>query len=330
MPEPARSLGDEATHRGDIGAVLSGEPCEARDVAHVCRRPELGLVRCGSTGTVVSHAGISMDMGILINIHTMYTHARGSCRCRAYQDAKRLLAEAGVNGGRQARLEVGDAGQELDGALAGQEVVVSHAGDGDHGEAAVLDLGELAAGEGVRVRLEAERVEAEVAGAVNRAVGKVEHEGDLEEAHEEEHLPHGAGLDRSVVEAPHLLALVPLGHEGEGVEVLHDGAGGGEHADAAVLHLGLARPDHVTDGAEEAAVDRPVGALGVPLDARVVGVALHRDLLRGRGAGRAGGQGSGGEGRGRRHKASESSNACVHGYGWGLRDPRQPFIDEDF
>ena len=32
---------------------------------------------------------------------------------------------------------------ELDGALSGDEVVVNHAADGDHGEAAVLDLGKL-------------------------------------------------------------------------------------------------------------------------------------------------------------------------------------------
>jgi hypothetical protein len=43
------------------------------------------------------------------------------------------------------------AGHELDGALAGDEVVVEHAAEGNHGEAAVLELGQLAAGEGVRV-----------------------------------------------------------------------------------------------------------------------------------------------------------------------------------
>ena len=41
------------------------------------------------------------------------------------------------------------AGDELDGALAGKEVVVEHARGGDHGEAAVLELNELAAGEGL-------------------------------------------------------------------------------------------------------------------------------------------------------------------------------------
>lgn len=34
-------------------------------------------------------------------------------------------------------------GDELDGALAGDEVVVDYAADGDHSEAAILDLGKL-------------------------------------------------------------------------------------------------------------------------------------------------------------------------------------------
>eukprot|EP00290_Baffinella_frigidus_P027375 CAMPEP_0180230180 /NCGR_PEP_ID=MMETSP0987-20121128/26010_1 /TAXON_ID=697907 /ORGANISM="non described non described, Strain CCMP2293" /LENGTH=158 /DNA_ID=CAMNT_0022195125 /DNA_START=286 /DNA_END=758 /DNA_ORIENTATION=+ len=150
-----------------------------------------------------------------------------------------LDAELGGDGGRRARPEVGDLRDEVDRALAGQEVVVGHARDGDHGEAAVLDLLELVGVELVLVLGEAERVEAEVAGAVNGSVRELEEEGDLEEADEEENLPHRARLDRRLVEAPHLLALVPLVHEWEGVEVLHDRAGGGEHADAAVLHLSL-------------------------------------------------------------------------------------------
>lgn len=38
------------------------------------------------------------------------------------------------------------AADELDGALAGEEVMVEHAGGGKHSEAAVLELDELAAG----------------------------------------------------------------------------------------------------------------------------------------------------------------------------------------
>ena len=39
-----------------------------------------------------------------------------------------------------------EVGEELDGALAGDEVVVDNAAEGEHGEAAVLDLLELVAG----------------------------------------------------------------------------------------------------------------------------------------------------------------------------------------
>ena len=46
-----------------------------------------------------------------------------------------------------------------------------------------------------------------------------------------ENLPHRARLDGRLVEAPHLLALVPLVHEREGVQVLDDRASGSEHAD---------------------------------------------------------------------------------------------------
>ncbi len=58
-----------------------------------------------------------------------------------------LLVEASLNSGGYAALEVGDLGDELDGALAGQEVVVGHAGDGNHGETSVLDLLELVGSE---------------------------------------------------------------------------------------------------------------------------------------------------------------------------------------
>merc|ERR1719199_1130084 len=77
-----------------------------------------------------------------------------------------LLAEARVNSGGGAGLEVRDLGDELDWALAGQEVVVGHATDGDHGKAPVLHLDELPAGIRLRVLLEAEGVEADVTRAV--------------------------------------------------------------------------------------------------------------------------------------------------------------------
>merc|ERR1719199_585100 len=188
-----------------------------------------------------------------------------------------LLAEARVNSGGGARLEVGDLGDELDWALAGQEVVVGHARDGDHGKAAVLYLSELAAAKFTLFLLEAEGVEAEVTSAVDSAVGELEQEGDLEEADEKEDLPESTRLDGSLMEAPHLLALVPLGHEGEGVEVLDNGASSGKHAHAAVLDLSLAGPDHITDCAENATVDSPFSAIHVPVVAVELCVleALH-------------------------------------------------------
>ena len=70
--------------------------------------------------------------------------------------------------------------------------------------------------------LEPERVEANVAGAVDGTVGELEEEGDLEEADEPEHLPERAGLDGRLMEPPHLLALVPLVDEREVVQVLHE------------------------------------------------------------------------------------------------------------
>ena len=111
---------------------------------------------------------------------------------------------------------------------------------------------------------------------------------DLKQADEPEHLPEGAGLDGGLVEAPHLLALVPLAHEGEGVQVLHDGAGGGEHAHAAVLDLGVAEPG---DGLVRSEVGE---AEGIPLLAELDGVGLGEDGL----AGHAGVRGCGGS-RGR-------------------------------
>jgi len=70
--------------------------------------------------------------------------------------------------------------------------------------------------------LEPERVEANVPGAVDRAIGELEEEGDLEEADEPEYLPESAGLDGRLVKPPHLLALVPLVDEREVVQVLHE------------------------------------------------------------------------------------------------------------
>ena len=146
--------------------------------------------------------------------------------------------------------------------------------------AAILDLLDLVLGELVGIVLEAERVEANVASAVDRAVGELEEEGDLKQANEPEHLPEGTRLDGRVVEAPHLLALVPLVIEGEVVEVLDDGASGGEHANPSVLDLSLTSPHNVAHGAEDATVDGPGRRVHVPVAAKVGRrvEALHADL----------------------------------------------------
>ena len=66
-----------------------------------------------------------------------------------------------------------EVGELLDHALLEEELLVEHAGEGEHSEAAVLDLNELAAGEGSGVLAAAKGVEAEVAGgtAVSEHVG---------------------------------------------------------------------------------------------------------------------------------------------------------------
>jgi hypothetical protein len=54
------------------------------------------------------------------------------------------------------------------------------------------DESNLVEGEGVRVLLEAERVEAEVASAIDGAVTELEEEGELEEANEPQNLHRGS------------------------------------------------------------------------------------------------------------------------------------------
>jgi hypothetical protein len=103
---------------------------------------------------------------------------------------------------------------ELDGALAGKEVMMGDAADGNHSETAVLDLlnlwigkinpqlkqdkgkggsmmqmkTNLVVGESLRVLLQAKRVETKIAGAVDGAITELEEERDLKEANEPENL----------------------------------------------------------------------------------------------------------------------------------------------
>ena len=150
-------------------------------------------------------------------------------------------------------------GDELDGATADEEVVVNHAADGDHSEAAILELGELAAGEGVGVGAAVEGVKAEVAGLAVRAVEGLDDGGDtrddLKESEPDKELLHGALLDGRVVELHHGGGAELLLEAGEGVGVLDDHSGGGEHGNAAVLDLSLASPAEVEEVGEAKGVE---------------------------------------------------------------------------
>lgn len=110
------------------------------------------------------------------------------------QKALCLIAEGVGDVGLDAVLE-GGAGDEGKGALAGEEVVVDDATEGDHGKTAVLDL--LEAHGGHVLLAETEGVEHEVSGLAAAALhGFVDsgEGGELEEADPEEELGHGGGL----------------------------------------------------------------------------------------------------------------------------------------
>lgn len=129
--------------------------------------------------------------------------------------------------------------------LARDEGLVDHAGESEHREAAVRKLGELKAWEALLVVTELERVEANVAGNL-ALVGEHVHLGVLalvvsvlegrdgkEDLHQTFHRHRGDRLER--------VRVVPrVSWDRE--EFLDHVARGREHADAAVLELGLARP----------------------------------------------------------------------------------------
>ena len=97
--------------------------------------------------------------------------------------------------GLDAGLVVGDAAEEGHGALAGEEVVVDHAADADHGKPAVLDLLELHSHEVLLAQTQG--IEHEVAGSPGAAVHGLVDGGEgaeLKEANPEEDLCHGGGL----------------------------------------------------------------------------------------------------------------------------------------
>ena len=176
----------------------------------------------------------------------------------AAEDGQRGHLGAG-EGGRvgDARLEVGDLGDELDGALAGEEIVLENAAEGDLGEAAVLDLGH-----GTAVGFEAERVEAVVTGAIKGAINRLLNEGDLKSEDEEENLPSSSHLDKLVMKCPDLLTGVPLSIEWQSEKVLNNKAGCCKHSNTTVLDLRLTRPDDVRP-AKDTTIDCPVWRIQV-------------------------------------------------------------------
>ena len=95
-------------------------------------------------------------------------------RCRAEDDSKVTSAPATLH--RRCSptvLECLGAGHELNGALAGDEVVVDDAREREHGQTSVLELGELEARD-VLALAKAKGIEAEVAGLAARALPFVE------------------------------------------------------------------------------------------------------------------------------------------------------------
>mmetsp|Transcript_9337 Transcript_9337/g.31238 ORF Transcript_9337/g.31238 Transcript_9337/m.31238 type:complete len:230 (-) Transcript_9337:50-739(-) len=139
---------------------------------------------------------------------------------------------------------------ELDGALAGDEVVVKHTSGGDHGKAAVLQLDELAAGEGVGVLGAVEGVKSEVSGLTVRSLEHLNNGNeaeDFDKSKPEEELLHGSLLDSSIVKRSHLGGTEGLGDSRELVDVLNNHSSGSKHADTSVLQLSLTKPAHVDD-----------------------------------------------------------------------------------
>mmetsp|Transcript_41231 Transcript_41231/g.95667 ORF Transcript_41231/g.95667 Transcript_41231/m.95667 type:complete len:203 (+) Transcript_41231:135-743(+) len=121
---------------------------------------------------------------------------------------------------------------------------MDHAGEAEHGEAAVLDLGQLVASTSSGVLAEVEGIKTEVAGgaaALEHGFARhVEPVGDvLDDADDGEDLPEAA---RGDLEEGLRRDGVGGGLRGQVDDLLHQAAEGREHADAAVLELGLAEP----------------------------------------------------------------------------------------
>ncbi len=136
--------------------------------------------------------------------------------------------------------------------------MVEHAAEGNHGKAAILELGQLAAGEGIRVLGKTEGVKAEIA---RLAIAALKHldDGDgaenLEKAEPDEELLHGALLDGGVMESSDLSVAEGPGHARELVHILDNETGRGEHANTTVLDLSLTKPAQVDEAGESERIE---------------------------------------------------------------------------
>jgi hypothetical protein len=156
-------------------------------------------------------------------------------------------------------LEVGD---ELDGALASDEVMVNNATDGQHGEAAILDLLERP---GLGVSLgEAERVELEVTRSALALEGleKSDSAENLSERNPEQDLAHSAGRDELVMGGSQLRAAGDLGVARILNKVLNNRTGNGKHGNAAMLDLGLLKELYVEQGRKAERIEASVPRQG--------------------------------------------------------------------
>ena len=167
----------------------------------------------------------------------------------------------------------------LEERISGDPVVVDHAADGQHGQAAIL---ELPKGHAVLLLLgladgQAHGVEAEVAGD---AVGVGEHglHGDvalvgpeLHDAAPEDDLEHGRRADDGGGE----VGVVNVGVARDGDVLLLPEAEAREHGGAGVLDLGLAEPLHVEVVGEAEGVEANVADISL----EVLGLSEERDGL---------------------------------------------------
>eukprot|EP00964_Phaeocystis_antarctica_P127081 scaffold90743_cov63-Phaeocystis_antarctica.AAC.2 len=144
------------------------------------------------------------------------------------------------------------ASSNLEELVAGHQLLHDHAGHGDHGEAAVVDLLGLHRLEARGVLgLEAERVEHEVTGDARAAVRELLLDAEALEGDDREELEDADGEDDARPEllqrrllVRHVRGHVDAAAEERMEDLADDEAEGAEHGDAAVLDLDLAEVAH--------------------------------------------------------------------------------------